>query len=156
MQDKGSLVGERVDGIDHYIILFEMKVGGGLRRVAATERPYIGIRVDLQHASAHSLDLHLTYGERGGGELTVDVGLRDAIGVDHGHMSDTCADKALDSPAADASHPEYNNARTAEGFGGIIAQQPAHAVQRCRHRSMRGVDGVKFSRHWQNGNADGR
>lgn len=90
------------------------------------------------------------------GSLTVDVGLRDAIGVDHGQMPHPRADKAFDSPAAYASHSEYNNARTAEGFGGIIAQQPAHAVQRCRHRVIRGADGVMFSRHWQNGNADGR
>lgn len=94
-----------------------------LRQIEALVHAHIAVRVDLQNALAHDLDLVLADGFARGNDLPVEVRQTDLVVVDEIKRAHAAAHKRLADIAAHAADAEHGHARTLQLLHGLRAEQ---------------------------------
>ena len=121
--ESGDLGCDGVDGVDHVVIVRKIELIRCLRQIEALMHAHVAVRVDLQNALAHDLDLVLADGFARGDDLPVEVRQTDLVVVDKIKRADTAAHKRLADIAAHAADAEHGHARTLQLLHGLRAEQ---------------------------------
>lgn len=123
------LLGQRVDGIYHVIIILQTEFVSRLLAVCPAENGDVGIGVYLQQALTQSLHLGLAYGVGGGHQLAVAVAGAHAVRIHQRQAVDAASQEALGAPASHTSHAQYDDSGTIEPLHGLGAKEKQRTLE---------------------------
>ena len=116
MKDERHLVLQTIDAVDDVIILLQLKSWSILGAINRGEGSNLCLWVYFKEVALKCLHLGLTYRKRCGGQLAVDVGHGNAVGVNNREMNDSRAHQCFGHPTAYAAHAENYSAKGAQAL----------------------------------------
>ena len=136
LQNQRDLGCYGIDGIDHIVVRRKIKLIRRLRQIEALVHAHIAVRVDLQNAVAHDLNLVFADGLACGNDLPVEVRQADLVVIDKIKRADPAAHKRFTDIAAHAADAEHGHMRTLQLFHGLRAEQKLRSRKLIEHKSL--------------------
>lgn len=127
-----GFVCNRVDGIDHPVICFEVEISSSVGSVYAMHRPDIDIGIYGTQALGGNIHFGTSYGLGGGYELAIDVAGRHNIAVHKCYMAYATACQCFGAPRPYASYTEDDDTKATEPLEGRLAQEQLGAIEVLR------------------------
>lgn len=119
----------RVDGVDHPVICFEVEISSSVGGVYAMHRPDIDIGVDAPQALGGDIDFGAADGLGSSDKLSIDVTGGYGVAVYQRNVSYTAAGQGFGAPRPDASDAEDDDTKAAEPLEGRLAQEQLGAFE---------------------------
>ena len=136
LENQRDLGRHSVDGVDDIVVLRKIKLIRRLRQIEALVYAHIAVRVDLQNAVAHDLDLVFADGFARGDDLPVEVRQADLVVVDEIERTHAAAHKRLADIAAHAADAEHGHARPLQLLHGLRAEQELRSRKLIEHNTL--------------------
>ena len=121
--DQLELAGYGVDRIHNVVILGEIELRSGLRRVKGFVNVDLAVRIDIVNTLGGGLYLVLTDRLAGSDDLAIDVGQAHLIIVDEVKCTDTRTRQRFYRVAAYTADAEHRNTRVVQALHALLAKQ---------------------------------